>query len=64
MTVLAITARTTEIFVPIRAELALAGTPIPTNDVRVAVLAREHLLPVAADDAHFPKAPGLLQCFS
>ncbi len=59
MTVLAITARTAEIFGQISAELALAGTPIPTNDVWVAALAREHALPVATDDAHFARVPGL-----
>ncbi len=59
VTVLGITARTAEIFGQISAELALAGTPIPTNDVWVAALAREHGLPVATDDAHFAKVRGL-----
>lgn len=59
VTVLGITAKTAEIFGQIGAELALAGTPIPTNDVWVAALAREHGLPVAADDAHFDRVRGL-----
>ncbi|CAN5362070.1 hypothetical protein BH09VER1_BH09VER1_53290 [soil metagenome] len=37
----------------IYAELALAGTPIPQNDMQIAALAREHGLPLAARDAHF-----------
>ncbi|MCC6233938.1 MAG: type II toxin-antitoxin system VapC family toxin [Verrucomicrobiales bacterium] len=53
VTVLGITAKTAELFGQIAAELALAGTPIPTNDIWVAALAREHGLPVATDDAHF-----------
>lgn len=59
VTVLGITAKTAEIFGQIGAELALAGTPIPTNDVWVAALAREHGLPVATDDAHFARVRGL-----
>ncbi len=37
----------------IYAELALAGTPIPQNDMWIAALAKEHGLPVATRDAHF-----------
>lgn len=59
VTVLGITATTAEHFGQIGAELALAGTPIPTNDVWVAALAREHGLPVATDDAHFARVRGL-----
>lgn len=59
VTVLGITSKTAELFGQIGAELALAGTPIPTNDVWVAALAREHGLPVATDDAHFARVRGL-----
>ena len=59
VTVLAITAKSAEIFGQIGAELALAGTPIPTNDLWVAALAREHGLPIATDDAHFARVRGL-----
>ena len=59
MTVLGITAKTAEIFGQISADLALAGTPIPTNDLWIAALAREHLLPVASKDGHFLKVRGL-----
>ncbi len=59
VTVLGITAKTAEFFGQIGAALALAGTPIPTNDVWVAALAREHGLPVATDDAHFAKVRDL-----
>lgn len=60
VTVLGVTAKTAELFGQIGAELALAGTPIPTNDVWVAALAREHGLPVATDDAHFARVRGLI----
>ena len=59
VTVLGITAKTAEIFGQISAELALAGIPIPTNDVWIAALAREHLLPVASKDEHFSRVRGL-----
>lgn len=59
VTVLGITAATAEHFGQISAELALAGTPIPTNDIWVASLAREHSLPVATGDAHFAHVRGL-----
>jgi tRNA(fMet)-specific endonuclease VapC len=59
VTVLGITAKTAELFGQIGAELSLAGTPIPTNDVWVAALAREHGLPVATDDAHYARVRGL-----
>jgi tRNA(fMet)-specific endonuclease VapC len=57
VTVLGITAVTAEHFGQISAELARAGTPIPTNDIWVASLAREHCLPVATGDAHFTQNP-------
>lgn len=39
--------------------LALAGTPIPENDLWIASVALEHGLPVATRDDHFNCVPGL-----
>ncbi len=36
------------------------GTPIPTNDLWIAALARQHRLPLFSLDAHFTLVPGLL----
>jgi predicted nucleic acid-binding protein len=39
--------------------LSTEGKNIPTNDVWVAALAREHRLPLAAQDEHFSRVPDL-----
>lgn len=44
-----------EIFVALRA----AGKPIPTNDLWIAALARQHRLALLTFDAHFRAVPGL-----
>lgn len=40
-------------------ELKRMGQPIPTNDVWIAALCREHGLPIVSEDAHFDCVPGL-----
>lgn len=35
------------------------GKPIPTNDMWIAALARQHRLPLLSFDAHFATVPGL-----
>ena len=45
-----------EIFVALRAN----GTPIPTNDLWIAALARQHRLSLLSLDAHFQAVPGLV----
>jgi len=40
-------------------ELRRAGTPIPTNDVWIASLCREHNLPLVTRDQHFGVVPRL-----
>lgn len=35
------------------------GAPIPTNDLWIAALARQHRLPLFSLDAHFAAVPGL-----
>jgi tRNA(fMet)-specific endonuclease VapC len=51
--------RTAEHYGLVKAELALAGTPIPDNDIWIAALAREYQLPLATRDQHFALVPGL-----
>jgi len=36
------------------------GAPIPTNDLWIAALARQHRLPLFSLDAHFAAVPGLV----
>ena len=43
----------------IRSELDEAGTPIPSNDLWIAALARLHQMPVATRDRHFRAVRGL-----
>ena len=46
-------------YAEIRSELRRAGTPLPSNDVWIAALARQHVLPVVSRDAHFDVISGL-----
>lgn len=43
----------------VRTELKRAGTPIPSNDVWIAALCRQHALPVISRDRHFDLVPGI-----
>jgi tRNA(fMet)-specific endonuclease VapC len=54
-----VTYRTSEQMGFIAAELKHAGTPIPTNDLWIAALAKEYGCPVATLDNHFRVVPGL-----
>jgi predicted nucleic acid-binding protein len=58
-TVLEIGAATAVHYAAIRQELRDAGSPIPTNDVWIAALAREHRLPVLTRDQHFAAVGGI-----
>lgn len=40
-------------------ELKKQGTPIPTNDLWIAALCRQHDLPVLSRDRHFDVVPGI-----
>ena len=51
--------RTAEHYAQIRLELKEAGRPIPGNDLWIAALSREHLLPVVSRDRHFDGVRGL-----
>ena len=43
----------------VRTELKSAGTPIPSNDVWIAALCRQHRLPLLSRDRHFDAVPGI-----
>ena len=57
--VLSVAEPTARHYADIRRELKAAGTPIPTNDVWIAALAREYRLPVISRDRHFEAVPSL-----
>jgi tRNA(fMet)-specific endonuclease VapC len=46
-------------YATIREELRSAGTPIPSNDVWIAALCRQHWLPILSRDRHFDCVKGL-----
>ena len=50
---------TTISYSAIRTELKKAGTPIPSNDVWIAALCRQHSLPIISRDHHFDLVPGI-----
>jgi len=57
--VLAVDAGTAEPYAEIRQELSRRGRPIPSNDLWIAALARQHGLPVISRDLHFDWISGL-----
>lgn len=58
-TVLSPDLETLPFYSQIRHELKSAGTPIPSNDVWIAALCRQHKLAVISRDAHFEKVDRL-----
>jgi predicted nucleic acid-binding protein len=46
-------------YATIRSELKSAGRPIPSNDLWIAALAREHRCPVVSRDGHFEAVRGV-----
>lgn len=46
-------------YADIRRELKAAGHPIPSNDIWIAALARQHGLPIVSRDRHFRAIGGL-----
>ncbi len=58
-TVLAVDAETVRPYAELRDELKSAGTPLPSNDVWIAALARQHSLPIVSRDAHFDAVNGV-----
>jgi tRNA(fMet)-specific endonuclease VapC len=57
--VLSVDEQTTTSYAAVRGELKRAGTPIPSNDVWIAALCRQHSLPVLSRDRHFDLVTGL-----
>lgn len=59
VTVLNIDERTTDSYSTIGIELKQKGKPIPTNDLWIAALCRQHSLPLVSRDRHFDFVAGL-----
>lgn len=57
--ILHITEETARAYAHLRSELKQAGTPIPSNDLWIAALSREHSLPVLSRDRHFDRVKRL-----
>ena len=53
--------RTTISYSAVRRELKKAGTPIPSNDVWIAALCRQHSLPLVSRDHHFDTVSGIIR---
>jgi tRNA(fMet)-specific endonuclease VapC len=58
-TVLEVSADTAAAYSEIRQTLKERGNPIPSNDVWIAALARQHNLSVLSADPHFDNVPGV-----
>jgi tRNA(fMet)-specific endonuclease VapC len=56
---LAITEETAHHYADVRVELKRDGKPIPSNDIWIAALCRQHGLPVLSRDKHFDLVRGL-----
>lgn len=59
--ILPITQETAVIYAEIRHSLKIAGRPMPSNEVWIAALAREHQLPIASQDRHFDSVAGVIR---
>jgi len=59
VTVLDIDDGTTHSYSAIAIELKRKGKPIPTNDLWIAALCRQHSLPIVSRDTHFDFIDGL-----
>ncbi len=57
--VLAVDNETSGHYADIRDELKRSGRPIPANDLWIAALTRQHVLPLLSRDQHFEFVPGL-----
>ena len=57
--VLDVDEQTTHYYAAIGVELRQAGKPIPTNDLWIAALCRQHGLPVLSRDRHFDVVSGV-----
>ena len=57
--VLEVNQETTIHYAEVRVELKRAGTPVPSNDVWIAALCRQHDLPILSRDQHFDLVKGV-----
>jgi len=57
--VLDVSEQTTHHYAAINVELRQAGKPIPTNDLWIAALCRQHGLPLLSRDRHFDVVSGI-----
>ena len=55
----AVTSATADAYAHIRLELKQYGSPIPSNDVWIAALARQHSLAILSNDGHFDAVEGV-----
>lgn len=55
----AVTHATAAVYAEVRLELKRAGNPIPSNDIWIAALARQHALPLLSNDTHFDRVDGV-----
>jgi predicted nucleic acid-binding protein len=56
---LSVDEQTTIPYAAVRSELKKAGTPIPSNEVWIAALCRQHSLPLVSRDRHFDFVAGI-----
>lgn len=56
--ILEVSEPTTHCYAEITLELKRAGKPIPTNDLWISALCRQHSLPLLSRDRHFDLVPG------
>lgn len=59
VTVLDIEEETAQHYAAIGLELKKKGTPIPSNDLWIAALCRQHSLPIVSRDRHFDLVAGI-----
>ena len=59
VTILDIDEETSQSYAAIGLELKRKGKPIPTNDLWIAALCRQHALPILSRDQHFDVVPGI-----
>ena len=59
VTVLDIDEETSKWYAALGLELKRKGRPIPTNDLWIAALCRQHALPIVSRDQHFDLVPGI-----
>ncbi len=57
--VLHIDEETSRRYAELRFTLKRAGTPVPSNDLWIAALCRQHGLPILSRDKHFDAVPGV-----